>query len=360
MPNATCQWMPGTKTKPEMSAELNCARLGQYLEQKLEDFTGPVQARKFPGGQSNPTFLLEAGNKRYVLRRKPEGPVLKSAHAVDREFRVISALAGTNVPVARALHLCTDDSVIGSMFYVMEFVEGRTFWDAALPELEPPERPAIYTALINTLADLHAVDIKKAGLEDYGKPGQYFERQIALWSRQYELSQTGSLPAMDELMHTLPALVPADDHRLSLIHGDFRIDNLIFHTQQPRVLALIDWELSTLGHPMADLAYFSMSMRLPRMSEMKGLGGKNRVELNIPGEAQLIDQYCQRSGLDGIHDWPFYLAFSYFRLAAIVQGVARRALDGNASSRKAEEVGRMAGPLAQMGLEALDPGSSPG
>lgn len=335
-------------TKPDET------RLCLYLEDKLDGFSGPLTLRKFPGGQSNPTFLVEAGKRRYVLRRKPEGPVLKSAHAVDREFRVISALAATNIPVARALHLCTDESVIGSMFYLMSYVDGRTFWDAALPELLASERPAVYSALITTLADLHAVDIEAAGLQDYGKPGNYFERQISLWTRQYELSQTGEIAAMNELMESLSRALPADDGRLSLIHGDFRIDNLIFHREQPRVLALIDWELSTLGHPMADLAYFSMSLRLPRLSEMKGLGGKNRAELNIPDEDELIAQYCQRSGLSGIRNWPFYLAFSYFRLAAIVQGVAKRALEGNASSQKAAEVGKMTEPLAIMGLDALE------
>jgi len=337
-----------------MPAKPDDTRLCLYLEDKLDDFSGPLTLRKFPGGQSNPTFLVEAGKRRYVLRRKPEGPVLKSAHAVDREFRVISALAATNIPVARALHLCTDESVIGSMFYLMSYVDGRTFWDAALPELQASERPAVYSALITTLADLHAVDIEAAGLQDYGKPGNYFERQISLWTRQYELSQTGEIAAMNELMESLSRALPADDGRLSLIHGDFRIDNLIFHREQPRVLALIDWELSTLGHPMADLAYFSMSLRLPRLSEMKGLGGKNRAELNIPDEDELIAQYCQRSGLSGIRNWPFYLAFSYFRLAAIVQGVAKRALEGNASSQKAAEVGKMTEPLAIMGLDALE------
>ncbi|HMB60781.1 MAG TPA: phosphotransferase family protein [Xanthomonadales bacterium] len=337
-----------------MPAKPDDTRLCLYLEDKLDDFSGPLTLRKFPGGQSNPTFLVEAGKRRYVLRRKPEGPVLKSAHAVDREFRVISALAATNIPVARALHLCTDESVIGSMFYLMSYVDGRTFWDAALPELQASERPAVYSALITTLADLHAVDIEAAGLQDYGKPGNYFERQISLWTRQYELSQTGEIAAMNELMESLSRALPADDGRLSLIHGDFRIDNLIFHREQPRVLALIDWELSTLGHPMADLAYFSMSLRLPRLSEMKGLGGKNRAELNIPDEDELIAQYCQRSGLSGIRNWPFYLAFSYFRLAAIVQGVAKRALEGNASSQKAAEVGKMTEPLATMGLDALE------
>ena len=337
-----------------MPAKPDDTRLCLYLEDKLDDFSGPLTLRKFPGGQSNPTFLVEAGKRRYVLRRKPEGPVLKSAHAVDREFRVISALAATNIPVARAHHLCTDESVIGSMFYLMSYVDGRTFWDAALPELQASERPAVYSALITTLADLHAVDIEAAGLQDYGKPGNYFERQISLWTRQYELSQTGEIAAMNELMESLSRALPADDGRLSLIHGDFRIDNLIFHREQPRVLALIDWELSTLGHPMADLAYFSMSLRLPRLSEMKGLGGKNRAELNIPDEDELIAQYCQRSGLSGIRNWPFYLAFSYFRLAAIVQGVAKRALEGNASSQKAAEVGKMTEPLATMGLDALE------
>lgn len=328
--------------------------LANYLEAHVEGFKGPISIRKFSGGQSNPTFSIESASGRYVLRKKPDGQILKSAHAVDREFRVISALAATDVPVAKAVHLCTDTSVIGSMFYLMSFVEGRIFWDSALPELEPQDRPAIYDAMIQTLAALHLVDVDRVGLADFGKPGNYFERQIGRWSGQYAQSQTEEIEAMNILMERLPTMTPKDDGRVSLIHGDFRLDNMIFHPHRSEVLAVLDWELSTLGHPMADLAYFCMSMRLPGLSDMKGLAGNDRAELNIPEEQDFISRYCSRTGLSGIDDWPFYLAFSYFRLAAIVQGVMKRSLDGNASSKKAQEVGKMARPLAEMAVAVLD------
>jgi aminoglycoside phosphotransferase (APT) family kinase protein len=327
-----------------------------YLEAQVDEFKGPLTATKFAGGQSNPTYRVEAASGTYVLRRKPPGPVLKSAHAVDREFRVISALANTDVPVPGAIHLCTDDTVIGSIFYLMGFVAGRTFWDAALPEVAREERPGIYDSMITTLAALHSVDINEAGLADYGKPGNYFDRQISRWVTQYSLSETEDIAAMNSLIDWLPANTPADDGRVSLIHGDFRIDNMIFDAQNNRVLALIDWELSTLGHPMADLAYTCMSMRLPRLGEMKGLAGLDRAALNIPDENAFLARYCQKTGQGDIGHWPFYLAFSYFRLAAIVQGVMKRALDGTASSKKALEVGKMARPLAEMGLAVLESG----
>ena len=337
---------------------LDTTRLAAYLEASISGFQGPLSVQKFAGGQSNPTFLLESPSGKYVLRRKPPGQVLKSAHAVDREFRVIAALAATDVPVAQAIHLCSDDEVIGSMFYLMSFVPGRTFWDAALPELRPEQRPAIYDAMNRTLAALHAVNVDAVGLGDFGKPGNYFERQISMWTRQYRLSETENIPAMNFMLDWLPANTPPDDGRLCLIHGDFRIDNMIFHPREAEVSALIDWELSTLGHPMADLAHYCMSMRLPGLSDMKGLGGKDRTELNIPSEEDFIARYCERTGLNRIEHWPFYLAFSYFRLAAIVQGVMKRALDGNASSQKALEVGKMARPLAEMAVAVLESNSS--
>jgi aminoglycoside phosphotransferase (APT) family kinase protein len=329
-------------------------QLAAYLGAHVLGFTGPATVEKFSGGQSNPTFLVQSPSGKYVLRKKPDGQVLKSAHAVDREFRVISALAATDVPVPRAIHLCTDDSVIGSMFYLMSYVEGRGFWDSALPELAPGDRPGIYDAINRTLASLHMVNVDAVGLSDYGKPGNYFERQISMWTRQYRLTETEEIPAMDFMIDWLPAHTPADDGRVCLIHGDFRIDNMIFHPVENEVLAVLDWELSTLGNPMADLAYYCMSLRLPGLSNMKGLGGKSRKELNIPSEEEFIARYCQRTGLTGIDHWPFYLAFSYFRLAAIVQGVMKRALDGNASSEKATEVGRMARPLAEMATAVLE------
>ena len=337
---------------------LDTARLAAYLQANISGFKGPLKLQKFAGGQSNPTFLLESPSGKYVLRRKPPGQVLQSAHAVDREFRVIAALAATDVPVAQAIHLCSDDEVIGSMFYLMSFVPGRTFWDAALPELRTEQRPAIYDAMNRTLAALHAVNVDAVGLGDFGKPGNYFERQISMWTRQYRLSETENIPAMNFMLDWLPANTPPDDGRLCLIHGDFRIDNMIFHPREAEVSALIDWELSTLGHPMADLAHYCMSMRLPGLSDMKGLGGKDRTELNIPSEEDFIARYCERTGLNRIEHWPFYLAFSYFRLAAIVQGVMKRALDGNASSKKALDVGKMARPLAEMAVAVLESNSN--
>ena len=342
------------------TASLDEKKLARYLEAHVPGFRGPLTAKKFTGGQSNPTFLIEAASGRYVLRRKPPGPVLKSAHAVDREFRVISALAATDVPVARALHLCTDDDVIGSMFYVMSFVDGRIFWDAALPELDRTERPAVYDAINRSLAALHSVDVDAVGLSDFGKPGNYFERQIAIWTRQYQLSATEVIPEMDRLIETLPALTPPDDGRVCLLHGDYRLDNMIFRNDALEIAALIDWELSTLGHPMADLAYYCMSLRMPGHGDMKGagnmkgLGSRDRADLNIPSEEAFIEQYCRRTGQGRIDHWPFYMAFSYFRLAGILQGVMKRALDGNASSQRALEVGSMTRPMAEMAVAILE------
>ena len=338
------------------TTSLDEPRLARYLEAQVPGFKGPLSAKKFTGGRSNPTFLIESSSGKYVLRRKPPGPVLKSAHAVDREFRVISALAATDVPVARAIHLCTDEDVIGSMFYLMSFVDGRIFWDAALPELDRDQRPAVYDAINRSLAALHSVNIEAVGLGDFGKPGNYFERQIAIWTRQYQLSATEVIPEMDRLIESLPALTPADDGRVCLLHGDYRLDNMIFRRDAPEVAALIDWELSTLGHPMADLAYYCMSLRMPGHGDMKGLGGRDRQALNIPTEEAFIEQYCTRTGQGGIQHWPFYMAFSYFRLAGILQGVKKRALDGNASSQRALEVGNMTRPMAELGVAVLDAG----
>lgn len=328
--------------------------LADYLERQLPGFRGPLTASKFSGGQSNPTYRIDATSGRYVLRRKPPGQLLASAHAVDREFRVISALGETAVPVARPLHLCSDASVIGSMFYLMEFIDGRIFWDPSLPELDRSQRSACYEAIISTLAALHAVDPVAVGLADYGKPGNYFGRQVKRWSEQYRASQTQPIPAMDALIGQLPGRCPADDGRVALVHGDFRIDNLIFHPSEPRILAVVDWELSTLGHPLADLGYFCMALRLPRNPALPGLAGIDRAALGIPDEAALLDRYAQCSGGVCLPDWDFVLAFSYFRLAAIAQGVAKRAEQGNASSDQAAQAGRMTGMLASAGLALLE------
>ncbi|MBC8740071.1 phosphotransferase [Paraburkholderia sp. UCT31] len=326
-------------------------KLSHYLASHVPGFEGPMTVEKFAGGQSNPTFLLHARSGRYVLRRQPPGTLLKSAHAVDREFRVLAALANTPVPVARALHLCEDRDVIGSLFYVMSYKEGRIFWNPALPEMAASERGSLYESLIETMAVLHDVDVDAVGLSDYGRSGNYFERQIGVWTKQYRAAETGTLPAVDALIEWLPAHCPAESDRPSLVHGDFRLDNLIFEQNAPTVRAILDWELSTLGNPLADLAYFCMCLRLPPEGYITGLSGLNRNSLGIPDEPALVERYCRRRGISSIADWNFYLAFSFFRLAAIAQGVKKRALDGNASSDKARQVGEMAGTLAQMGVD---------
>ena len=324
-------------------------RLTAYLAERIPGFAGPLSAKKFSDGQSNPTFLLDTPAGRYVLRRKPPGQLLKSAHAVDREYRVLSALAAGDVPVPRVFHLCEDDSVIGSAFYVMEYLDGRVFWDPALPDLTVAERGVVYDEMNRVLAAIHSVDLKAAGLEDYGRPGNYFERQVSRWSQQYQASQTETLPAMDALMAWLPGNLPPDDGRVSLIHGDYRIDNLMFAPDRLEVIAVFDWELSTLGHPLADLAYQVMQRYMGRDWQIKGLAGLDCDALGIPSEQRYVSDYCRRMGISGIDHWPFYLAFSFFRFAAICQGVKQRALQGNASSSDADGVGAMAAPLAELG-----------
>lgn len=327
--------------------------LAAYLSQHVADFRGPVRAEKFAGGQSNPTFLISAASGKYVLRRKPPGELLKSAHAVDREFRVMSALANTDVPVAKTYHLCEDDSVIGSMFYLMEFIAGRVLWNPALPDETNASRAAIYTEMNRVLAALHSIDINAVGLGDYGKPGNYFERQVGRWSKQYLASQTEAIPEMEQLLTWLPANMPVDDGRVALTHGDFRLDNMMFHPTEPKVLALVDWELSTLGHPFADLAYQCMQLRMAHNSTMPGLGGIDRSALGIPTEEAYVQEYCARMGLADIPHWNFYLIFSFFRFAAILQGVKKRALEGNASSDKAMQMGALVTPLARMACDLL-------
>lgn len=329
--------------------QLDDQRLSDYLSKNLQGFKGPVQSRKFAGGQSNPTYLLTSPSGQYVLRRKPPGQLLASAHAVDREFRVLQALQDSDVPVARPLLLCADDNIAGSMFYLMQYVEGRILWDPALPDSSKTERGLLFHEMLRVLAAIHEIDLESSGLSDFGKPGNYFERQIGRWSKQYRAAETEHMAAMEHLLQWLPANVPADDGQVSLIHGDFRIDNLIFHPQEPRALAVLDWELSTLGHPLADLAYFCMCLRMPRDGRMKGLAGMPIAELGIPNELEMVDYYCSLRGLPGIDHWHFYLAFSMFRLSAICQGVMKRALDGNAANQDAVDTGRMARPLAELG-----------
>ena len=329
-------------------------KLARYLEDRIPGFRGPLVATKFAGGQSNPTFMLEARSGRYVLRRQPPGELLKSAHAVDREFRVLVALANTDVPVPRAYNLCEDRDVIGSMFYVMSFAAGRIFWDPSLAELDKGARAPIYAAIVETLAALHNVDVDAVGLADYGRAGNYFERQIGVWTKQYRASETERLEAMETLIEWLPANCPQDDGLPSLVHGDFRIDNLIFDAVDPKIIAILDWELSTLGNPLADLAYFCMCLRLPSVGYIPGLLGKDRGELGVPDEAAIVRRYCELRGLPAITHWNFYLAFSFFRLAAIAQGVKKRALGGNASNARACQVGDMARHLAEAAAALID------
>ncbi|HEY2394379.1 MAG TPA: phosphotransferase [Rudaea sp.] len=335
------------------SLALPAATLSAYLETRLTGFHGPLTATKFKGGQSNPTYLIEAASGRYVLRRKPPGNLLASAHAVDREFRVLGALHGGAVPVAQPLHLCTDDAVIGSMFYLMAYMPGRIFWDPALPELQPDQRAAHFGAAVGALAAIATLDVAAAGLADYGKPGSYFSRQVARWSGQYRSSETERIDAMEALINWLPTAVPADDGRVALVHGDFRIDNLIWNAQAPLVAAIVDWELSTLGHPFADIAYFCMALRLPRNPVLPGLAGIDRGALGIPSEADLIDRFSAASGLDPRPHWNFLLAFQFFRLAAIAQGVLKRATQGNASSEQALAAGRMTRTIAELGAAQI-------
>ncbi len=334
--------------------QLDEVALARYLETNVEGFKGPLKATKFDGGQSNPTFKIEAASGDYVLRRQPPGKLLKSAHAVDREYRVLDALKDTDVPVAKVYHLCEDREVIGSMFYIMEFCAGRIFWDSALPELQKNERAAYYDEMNRVLAAMHNVKVEDVGLGDYGKPGNYFERQFTRWSSQYRASEMGTIDSMESLMEWLQVNLPADDGQVSLVHGDFRLDNMMFHPTEPKVIAVLDWELSTLGHPCADLAYQCMGLKMPpEGGGMRGLGGLDLDELGIPSEADYVAKYCERRGLDQLDNWTFYLAFSFFRLAAIVQGVAKRAADGNASNKNGAKMAAFVKPLADMAMYTI-------
>jgi aminoglycoside phosphotransferase (APT) family kinase protein len=323
------------------------APFAAWMQEHVEDFRGPIDVRQFAGGQSNPTFLVQSANHRYVLRRKPPGKLLPSAHAVEREYRVIVALANTHVPVAKAFALCEDPTVIGTVFYLMDYVEGRLFWDAALPEVAPSQRRAIYDEMTRVIAALHTVDYTAAGLGDYGKPGRYIERQVARWTQQYRASETETIDAVERLIEWLPKHIPADEET-SIVHGDFRLDNAIFHPHEPRILAVLDWELSTLGHPLVDLAYLCMRYHLSA-EQFGGLAGLDLAALQVPSEAECVADYCRRRGRAPVEaqDWTYYLAFNMFRLAGILQGVLARAIQGNASSATALEAGRRARPLAE-------------
>ena len=332
---------------PPAQHAFDSARLAAWMQVHIEGFAGSIDVRQFAGGQSNPTFLVQSANHRYVLRRKPPGKLLPSAHAVDREYRVIVALSKTDVPVAKAYALCEDPAVIGTAFYVMDYVEGRLFWDATLPEVAGDERRAVYDEMTRVIAALHSVDYAALGLGDYGKPSHYIERQVARWTQQYRASETQTIDAVERLIEWLPKHIPADE-QTGIVHGDFRLDNAIFHPSEPRILAVLDWELSTLGHPLVDLAYLCMRYHLSA-GEFRGLAELDLAALQIPSEAECVADYCRRRCRTPVapQDWAYYLAFNMFRLTGILQGVLARAIQGNASSATALEAGRRARPLAE-------------
>jgi aminoglycoside phosphotransferase (APT) family kinase protein len=329
------------------------ARLASYLKENLAGFGGALRVQQFEGGQSNPTFLLEAGGRRWVLRKKPPGKLLPSAHMVEREYRIMRTLADTDVPVPPARLLCEDASIMGTPFFVMEHVAGRVFTDPTLPDQTPDERKAIYTSMAEVLAKLHKVDWKAVGLSDYGRPENYVARQIARWSKQYEASKTGEIPAMDRLIEWLPKNIPPRDET-TIAHGDYRLGNLIFHPSEPRVVAVLDWELSTLGHPLSDLAYNCMIYHLPAdLPTVRGFQ-VDFASSGIPDERAYVGIYAKHTGRDPGKDWPFFLAFSLFRYAAIIQGVYARALQGNASSKSASLHGETASRMAALGWKIVE------
>ena len=348
-------YSPYLGTRPVAEAHrFDIAALERFMRDHVEGFRGPLGVEQFKGGQSNPTYRLAAGDGRsYVMRRKPPGKLLPSAHAVDREYRVVTALAKTGFPVARTHALCTDETVIGAMFYVMDCVEGRVLWDPQLPGMAPAERSAIFDEMNRVIALLHRVDYAAIGLADYGKPGNYFQRQIDRWSRQYKASETEPIEAMDRLIEWLPRNVPAGEVT-SIVHGDYRLDNMIFHPTEPRVLAVLDWELSTLGHPLADFSYHAMAWRLSS-SEFRGLRGCDLAALGIPSEESYVAKYLERTGFPALNerDWAFCMAYNMFRAAAIFQGVMARALAGNATSALAVETGKRARPMAELGWKQV-------
>ncbi|GIL04605.1 MAG: aminoglycoside phosphotransferase [Betaproteobacteria bacterium] len=323
--------------------------LAVYLAANLPGFAGPLVVKQFQGGQSNPTYLLTTPAAKYVMRSKP-GPVAKllpSAHAIEREFRVMRALRAQGIPVPQVHVLCEDESVIGRAFFVMEHVEGRIFWEQSLPQSNPAERAAIYDEMNRVIAQLHTVDVERAGLSDYGKSGNYFARQIGRWSKQYQASETEQIESMNRLIEWLPQHVPPGDET-AVVHGDYRMDNLIFHPAEPRIVAILDWELSTLGHPLADFSYHCMSWHIPP-GAFRGIAGLDHAALGIPSEAEYIRRYCERTGRAHIEHWNFYLAYNLFRIAAILQGVYKRYTEGLASSDNAKHAGANAKALAELG-----------
>jgi len=328
--------------------------LERFMAAKVDGFTAPLKVEQFRGGQSNPTYrLTDAAGRSYVLRRKPPGKLLPSAHAVDREFRVISALNKTDVPTPRAYALCQDESVVGTVFYVMEYCDGRVLWDPLLPEFAKERRRAIYQAKFETLARLHAVDYVALGLGDFGRPGSYVARQISRWGKQYKASETETIEAMDKLLEWLPAHLPASDETV-LVHGDYRLDNMVFHASEPRVLGIIDWEISTLGDPLAELSYLCMLWRTP--NDWGGLQGIDLAEHGLPGEQEMIAHYCRLAGRS-VPDpalWEFYMAYNLFRVSCIRQGVYARSLDGTASNMRAADSGKLVRPAAELAWRLIE------
>ncbi|MPS93150.1 phosphotransferase [Comamonas sp.] len=352
---STYEHFVGTRAVSDQHA-FDTDAMTAWMSRHVQGFEGPLQVEMFKGGQSNPTYKLITPGKSYVMRAKP-GPVAKllpSAHAIEREYRVMKGLAGTDVPVPHMYALCEDESVIGRAFYIMEFMEGRVLWDQSLPGMTAAQRAEIYDEMNRVIAALHSVKFVERGLADYGRSGNYFERQIARWSKQYVASVTQPIPEMDQLMEWLPAHMPAsarDEGRVSIVHGDYRLDNLMFHPTEPRVIAVLDWELSTLGHPLADFSYHCMSWHIP--AELgRGIAGLDIAGLGIPAEHDYIRRYCQRTGISDVEalqrDWNFYLAYNMFRIAAILQGIAKRVEAGTASSAQAKASGDTARPMAEL------------
>jgi aminoglycoside phosphotransferase (APT) family kinase protein len=353
MPAPIVEAYIGTMPVPEKH-RIDLDLLEEYLRGQIPGFAGPLSVEQFKGGQSNPTYRVTAGSARYVLRRKPPGKLLPSAHAVDREYRVMTALHSSEVPVPKTWCLCEDDAVIGTAFYVMEYVDGRVFWDPSLPGMSNADREAIFGEMNRVIAALHRVDYRAVGLEDYGKPGGYLARQIARWTKQYRASETERIEAMERLIDWLPEHIPPGDET-TIVHGDYRLDNLVFHEREPRIAAVLDWELSTLGHPLADFAYHCMSWRIPG-GTFRGMLDLELAALGIPAERDYVASYCRRLGRGPIDsaEWDFYIAYNMFRAAGIAQGIMGRARDGTASSAHAIEAGRSARDMAERGWQQVE------
>ena len=335
--------------------DLDFQSIDKYLSSNLIGYKGPSEFKKFSTGQSNPTYLVNAKSGKYVLRSKPLGVLLKSAHAVEREYFVIKALQSSNIPIPITYVLCEDENVAGSIFFVMSFVKGKNYSDPRLPNLTNEERSKLYDHMNEVLSLIHNIDINKAGLEKFGKTGNYFERQVSRWTRQYQSSETETISEMNQLIEWLELNTPSDDGRVSLVHGDYRIDNFIIDNHRPVIKAVLDWELSTTGHPLADLSYQCMQWRMPEGREGRGLAGINRKNLGIPSEKEYLELYCKRTGIDEIKNWSFYLVFSCFRFAAILQGVLKRSIEGNASNpEEAKKLGKMVPKLSKMAINIIE------